>query len=46
LAGNNILKVDEITEQPLEKCLMYLAFQADRNELEELMHKEAMKKIG
>jgi hypothetical protein len=30
----------------LEKCLMFLAFQADKNQMEELMHNEAMKKIG
>jgi hypothetical protein len=38
--------MDEITEQPLEKCLMLLAFQADKSQLEGLMHREAMKKIG
>jgi hypothetical protein len=38
--------MDAITEQPLEKCLMLLAFQSDKSQLEGLMHREAMKKIG
>jgi hypothetical protein len=38
--------MDEITDQPLEKCLMKLAFDSDKVELETLMHKEAMKQMG
>ena len=30
---------------PLEKCLLYLAYQADKIQLEELVHKEMMKKM-
>jgi len=37
--------IDEITKQPLEKCLLWLAYQADVAQLEDLMYKEAMKKI-
>jgi hypothetical protein len=39
------MRMDEITEQPLEKCLLWLAYQSDRVQLEELMYKEQMKKI-
>jgi hypothetical protein len=46
LAQENITRFDEIVELPLEKCLLYLAFQSDKNQLEELMHKEALKKSG
>jgi hypothetical protein len=37
--------MDEVTEQPLEKCMMLLAFQADKSQLESMMHREAMNKI-
>lgn len=45
LAGNNIDKIDEVVKEPLEKCLLWLAYQSDKVELEDLMHKDAMKKI-
>jgi len=38
--------MEEVTEQPLEKCLMLLAYNADKSHLESLMHKEAIKKMG
>jgi hypothetical protein len=37
--------MDEVVKEPLEKCLLWLAYQSDKVELEDLMHKEAMKKI-
>lgn len=37
--------MDEVVKEPLEKCLLWLAFQADKVQLEELMHKQALKKI-
>jgi hypothetical protein len=46
LSQDNILRFDEIVELPLEKCLLYLAFQADKGKLEELLHKEALKKVS
>lgn len=46
LADNDILKVDIVVKEPLEKCLLYLAYRADKNELEGLLHKEAMKNIS
>jgi hypothetical protein len=38
------MRIDEITKEPLEKCLLMLAYQADVAYLEELMYKEALKK--
>jgi hypothetical protein len=35
--------MDEVTKQPLEKCLLFLSFKADKQLLESLMHKEMMK---
>lgn len=46
LADGKLKEIDEVVNQPLEKCLLYLAYRADRNQLESMMHKEAMKSIG
>jgi len=46
LANGDLLKFDEVVQQPLEKCLLYLAHRADKIELESLMHKAAMKSFG
>ena len=46
LAEGNILRFDKVVEEPLEKCLLFLAYKADKNQLENLLHKEAMKKMG
>jgi hypothetical protein len=45
LANEDILRIDEVVKEPLEKCLLYLAYQADKVQLEELVHKEMMKKM-
>lgn len=45
LAGDDILRIDEVVTQPLEKCLLFLAYQADKVQLENLMHKEMLKKM-
>jgi hypothetical protein len=45
LAEVDILRFDEIVEEPLEKCLLYLAYKADKNQVETLMHKEMLKGI-
>jgi hypothetical protein len=45
LAGEDILRIDEVVKEPLEKCLLYLSYQADKVHLEELVHKEMMKKM-
>lgn len=44
LANEDITKFDEITSLPLEKCLLYLAYQADKGLTELLVHKETMNK--
>jgi hypothetical protein len=33
-------------EEPLEKCLLLLSYEADKAQLEELVHKAAMRKAG
>ena len=43
LAEGDLEKIDRVVEQPLEKCLLFLAFKADKIQLETLMHKEALK---
>jgi hypothetical protein len=44
LANNDILKIDEVVQQPLEKCLLFLAFSSDKATTESLVHKEIMAK--
>ena len=44
LANGDITKFDVITEEPLEKCLLYLSYKSDKIELETLLHKQAMNK--
>ena len=39
LSGEDIDKIDTAVEQPLEKCLLYLAYKADKIQLEDLMNK-------
>ena len=46
LAGGDIQQIDRVVREPLEKCLLYLAFKTDKNRIETLIHNEAMKKIG
>lgn len=46
LASGDITKIDLVTKEPLEKCLLYLAYKADRNQLETLMHKESLKRMS
>jgi hypothetical protein len=46
LAGGDILKFDEVIKEPLEKTLLYLCWKADRAMVDDLMHKEMMKKAG
>jgi len=44
LANEDLTKFDEITQRPLEECLLYLSYKTDKTQLESLLHKEAMKK--
>jgi hypothetical protein len=46
LADGKIKEIDEVVKEPLEKCLLYLAFKADKSQLEGILHKEAMKSIS
>jgi hypothetical protein len=42
LANGNVKEIDGVTKEPLEKCLMLLAYKSDKVQLEGLMHKEAL----
>ena len=33
-----------VSELPLEQCLLFLAYQSDYNQLQNMMHKEALAK--
>jgi hypothetical protein len=44
LAGGDIRNIDEITDLPLEKCLLFLAYNSDLNQLQNLIQKEIMNK--
>lgn len=46
LANGELLKFDEVVKEPLEKCLLFLAYRADKIQLESLLHKQAMKSIS
>jgi len=37
--------IDEVITEPLEKCLLFLSYKADKQLLENMMHKEAMKNM-
>ena len=43
LAGGDIEKIDRVVLQPLEKCLLYLAYKSDKNMLEKMQHDNAMR---
>ena len=45
LAGGDIKKIDEVVTEPLEKCLLFLSYKLDKQLLEEMVHKEAMKNM-
>jgi hypothetical protein len=38
--------MDEVVNEPLEKCLLFLSFRADKVLLDNLVHKEMMKRVG
>ena len=44
LAKGDITKFDEVTAEPLYKCLMYLVFEKEKNQLEAKMIKNSMKR--
>ncbi len=43
LANGDIQKIDEVTNLPLEQCLLFLAYKSDKSLLESMMHKDAMR---
>jgi hypothetical protein len=45
LANEDILRINEVVKEPLEKCLLYLSYKADKVKLEELVNKDMMKKM-
>lgn len=45
LAQGDIEKIDKVVLEPLEKCLLFLAYKADKNQLETLLHKETLKSM-
>lgn len=45
LANGDVEKIDTVVNQPLEKCLLLLAYKSDKAFMNDLMHKEAMKSI-
>lgn len=42
IASGDIRNIDEVTKLPLEQCLLFLAYKADKNQLESLLHRQAM----
>ena len=44
LAGEDILKFDEVTNLPLEKCLLNLCYISDKVTMEKQIHKASMRK--
>ena len=42
LAEGDIGKFDSVVSEPLEKCLLFLCYKADKNRIETLLHREAM----
>lgn len=44
LAREDITKIDEVVQQPLEKCLLYLAYLNDKALVENKEMEAAMKK--
>jgi len=37
------MRMDEVVKEPLEKCLLYLAYQSDKADLDNMLYKEASK---
>ena len=45
LANGEIERIDAIIQQPLEKTLLLLAYKADKNFLETILHRESLKNM-
>jgi hypothetical protein len=46
LAEGDIGKFDSVVSEPLEKCLLFLCYKADKNRIETLLHREAMNRAS
>lgn len=46
IAGEDLLKFEDVIKRPLEECLLFLAYLNDKQTLQNLMHKQAMAKIN
>ena len=44
LCGNDVNKISEVVTLPLDTCLLYLSYQSDYNQLQNLIQKEIMAK--
>lgn len=44
LANNDINKIEQVENQPLEKCLLLLAYRSDKGLVEDLIHNEMLAK--
>ena len=46
LAGGDVTKFNEVTGYPLEMCLLYLAYKSDKAVVDNLIHRENIKRQG
>ena len=44
IAEDNLLMFDKVLSKPLEECLLFLCYKADKAMVEQLQHKEMMNK--
>ena len=44
LAGGDVTKFNEVTGYPLEMCLLYLAYKSDKAVVDNLIHRENIKR--
>lgn len=40
------MKIEAVTNKALEECLLFLSYRADKVFMENMLHKEALKKLG
>ena len=45
IAGEDLLRFNEVLSKPLEECLLFLAYLNDKQTLQNLLHKQALAKI-
>lgn len=46
LANGDVTRFDSISQEPLEKVLLYLCYKADKGLVEQTLHKESLAKVG